>query len=64
MSTHQMRRNRSSELSSTVVAVSVTNMFMTPSFVLFDDPCLQQLSYHRHLREPQVRIGFDFRYFR
>src|SRR6476660_2524724 len=44
-SAHQMRCNKHSELSSTMVAVSVTRVFMTAPFSSMLRP-IQQLSYH------------------
>jgi hypothetical protein len=46
---HQMRRSKSSELNSTVVAVNVTSVIITTSFVLFSTRSLQQLPYHTEL---------------
>jgi hypothetical protein len=43
---HQMRRSKSSELSSTMVAVNVRSVVMTTPFMLFSVLAIQQLPYH------------------
>jgi stress-induced morphogen len=58
-----MRRRRNHELKSTVVAVSVTIVVMTASFVLFLPLAIKQLSYQTGMERRNRRLPFIFQSF-